>query len=183
MLNFISKRDIKQVKIPPDHPSANNVETLMKTLGKAMKTGHFQNRNQAKILNSFFLNYRDTSHLSTCVAPDHMLFRDGYRSHLSHKFITEENELSARNADNGIKTQQKLDYNSLENVRPCNFEIKDNMLVRNYKKSTKYDPFYLPKEFQVIDILAKTNVLLAEDPDNGVYFKRYVNDLNVSIKT
>ena len=178
MLNFISKRDIKQVKIPPDHPSANNVETLMKTLGKAMKIGHFQNRNQAKIF-----NYKDTSHLSTCVVPAHMLFRDEYRSHLSHKSIIEENELSARNTDNCIKTQQKFDYSSLENVRPCNFEIEDNMLVRNYKKSTKYDPFYLPNKFQVTDILAKTNVLLAEDPDSGVYFKRYLNNLNVSIKT
>ena len=80
-----------------------------------------------------------------------MLLRDGCRSHLSLKSIIEENELSARNTDNCIKTQQKLDYNSLENVRPCNFEIKDNML--------------------------------AEDPDSGVYFKRYLNDLNVSIKT
>ena len=112
-----------------------------------------------------------------------MLFRDGYRSHLSLKSIIEENELSARNTDNCIKTQQKLDYNSLENVRPCNFESKDNMLVRNYKISTKYDSFYLPKKFQVTDILAKTNVLLTEDPDSGVYFKRYLNDLNVSIKT
>ena len=43
MLDFTSKRDIKQAKIPPGHLSANNVETMMKPLGKAMKIGNLQN--------------------------------------------------------------------------------------------------------------------------------------------
>ena len=34
MLNFASKRDRKQIKITPGHPSANNIETVMKPLGK-----------------------------------------------------------------------------------------------------------------------------------------------------
>ena len=51
------------------------------------------------------------------------------------------------------------------------------MLVRNYKKSTKYDPFYLTKKFQVADILEKGNVLLVKDPNSVVYFKRHHKDL------
>ena len=51
------------------------------------------------------------------------------------------------------------------------------MLVRNYKKSTKYDPFYLTKIFQVADILEKGNVLLVKDPNSVVYFKRHHKDL------
>ena len=74
-----------------------------------------------------------------------MLFRDGYyRSNLPHKSVSEEVILSAQDTDNCIKTQQKLDYNSLQNIRPCNFEIGDDVLVRNCEKSTKYDP--LPSE-------------------------------------
>ena len=148
--NLTSKRDIKQVKIPPGHLSTINVETVTKPLGKAMKIGHFQNRNETETLNSFLVNYRDTPHLSTGVAPAHMIFRDEYRSNLPHKSISEEIVVSGRDTDNCIKTRRKLDYNSLQNVRPCNFEIGDNVLVRNYKKSTKYDPFYFPKEFQVV---------------------------------
>ena len=58
--------------------------------------------------------------------------------------------------------------------------------MRNYKKSINYDPFYLPKEFQVAylpkefqvaDILAKGNVLLVRDRNSGVYFKKHPNDL------
>ena len=45
--------------------------------------------------------------------------------------------------DNCIKTQQKLNYNSLQNIKPCNFEIGDNVayskklvpkVVKNEKK-------------------------------------------------
>ena len=174
--NLTSKRDIKQVKIPPGHLSTINVDTVTKPLGKAMKIGHFQNRNETETLNSFLVNYRDTPHLSTGVAPAHMIFRDEYRSNLPHKSISEEIVVSARDTDNCIKTRRKLDYNSLQNVRPCNFEIGDNVLVTNYKKSTKYDLFYFPKEFQVADILAKGNILV-KDSNSSVYFKKHLNDL------
>ena len=48
MSNFTPKHDIEQVKIPPDHPSANNVETVMKSSGKTMKIGHLQNKNETE---------------------------------------------------------------------------------------------------------------------------------------
>ena len=146
MLNFSFKREIRQFKIPPGQPSANNAEMVMKPLGKAMETGHLQNKNEAETLNLFLVNYRDTPHLSKGVAPAHSLFRDGYRSNLPHKSISEEVVLSARDTYNCIKTQRKLDCNSLQNFRPCNFEIGYYVLVGDYKKSTKYDPFYLPKK-------------------------------------
>ena len=95
MLNFVSKRDIKQVKTPSGYPSANNVETVMKPLGKAIKIGHLQNKNEAETLNSFIINYRDTPHLSTGVVPAHMLLRDGYRFNLSHKSFLHEIQIIA----------------------------------------------------------------------------------------
>ena len=77
MLNFTSKHDIKQVKILPNHPSANNEGTVMKPLGKATKIGYLHNKNEAERLNLSLVNYRDTPHLSTGVAPAFVLFRDG----------------------------------------------------------------------------------------------------------
>ena len=105
-----------------------------------------------------------------------MSFRDWYRSSLPHKSVSEEVVLSARDTDNCIKTQRKLDYNSLQSVRRCNFEIGDDVLVWNYKKLTKYDPFYFQKKFQVADILANGNVLV-KDPNSGVYSEKHLNDL------
>ena len=42
MKKFARNRNIKLVKIPPGHPAANNVETVMKPLGKAMKIGNMK---------------------------------------------------------------------------------------------------------------------------------------------
>ena len=48
MLNFTSKRDIKQAKILPGHSSPNNTETVMNPLVKAMKIEHLLNKNEAE---------------------------------------------------------------------------------------------------------------------------------------
>ena len=44
--------------------------------------------------------------------------------------------------------------------------------MKSYKKSTKHDPFYLLKKFQVSGILAKESVILMKDPNSGIYFKK-----------
>ena len=91
----VRSTNMKSVKTPPGYPSANNVETVMKPLGKAIKIGHLQNKNEAETLNSFIINYRDTPHLSTGVVPAHMLLRDGYRFNLSHKSFLHEIQIIA----------------------------------------------------------------------------------------
>ena len=40
---FAKDRNIEHVKTPPGHSAANNVETVIKPLGKAMKIGNVQN--------------------------------------------------------------------------------------------------------------------------------------------
>ena len=87
--NFLQIIEIEQVKTPPGHPSTNNAEIVMKPLGKAVKIGYSQNQGEKKTLSSFLINYRDTPHFATGVAPAHMIFRDGYRSNLPHKSLSE----------------------------------------------------------------------------------------------
>ena len=43
MTKFAKNKSTEQVKTPPEHSAANNVETEMKPLGKAMKIGNMQN--------------------------------------------------------------------------------------------------------------------------------------------
>ena len=99
------------------------------------------------------------------------------RQQFTHKSIGEEVILSARNTDNCIKTNRKLDYNFLQNVKTCNIEIGDDVLVKKYKKSIKYDHFYLQEKFLVADILPKGIVFLVKDPNSSIYLKRHPNDL------
>ena len=80
MAEFGKNRNIEQVKTPPGHPAANNVETVMKPLGKAMKIGNMQNLPEQETLSAFLRSYRDTLHVSTGVPSAHTLFRDGFET-------------------------------------------------------------------------------------------------------
>ena len=46
MENFTKNRNIEQIKTPPEHISPNNVETVMKPLGIAMKIVQFQHEGE-----------------------------------------------------------------------------------------------------------------------------------------
>ena len=77
MDKFASHRDIQLVKPPPAHPGPNNVETVMKPLGKAMKIGSHSKDSEQSSLNTFLQSFRDTPHPSTGTAPGALMFRDG----------------------------------------------------------------------------------------------------------
>ena len=68
------------MKTPPGHLAANNVETVMKPLGKAMKIGNMQNLPEQETLSAFLRSYRDTPHVSTGVPSAHTLFRDDFET-------------------------------------------------------------------------------------------------------
>ena len=85
MTKFAENRNIEQVKIPPGHPVANNVKTVMKPFGTTMKTGNTQNLPEQETLSAFLTSYRDTPHISTGVPLAHMFFRDSYRNILPHQ--------------------------------------------------------------------------------------------------
>ena len=86
MAKFAKNRNIEQEKTPLGHPAANNIETVMKPLGKAMKIGNMQNLPEQETLSGFLTSYKDTPHVSTGAPPAHILFRDSYRNNLlQHK--------------------------------------------------------------------------------------------------
>ena len=71
---FTKNRNVEQVNTPPGHPSPNNVEAVMKPLGKAMKIGQFQNQGEKGTLSSYLVNYRDTPHSATGASPAQIFF-------------------------------------------------------------------------------------------------------------
>ena len=106
MAKFAPNRNIEQVKTPPGHPAANNVEIVMKPFGKAMKIGNMQNLPQQETLSAFLTSYRDTPHVSTGVPPVHMLFRDGCRNIFPHQQIPDDKTREARQTDSDIKKER-----------------------------------------------------------------------------
>ena len=124
MTKFAKNRNNAQVKIPPGQPAANNVETVMKPLGKAMKIGIMQNLPEQEILSAFLTSYRDTRHVSTGVPSTHMLFRDGYRNNLPHHKTPDDKIREASD----IKKERKPTYNSSRHTVDMNYKTGDQVL-------------------------------------------------------
>ena len=70
-------------------------------------------------------------------------------------------------------------YNSSRLTKNSYFEIGDFVLVRNYKRRSKFDPYFLPEKFCVVDISANGNILLIENTTNGFCLQRHPNDIKL----
>ena len=111
-----------------------------------MEIGYSQNQVEKKTLSSFLVNYCNTPHFATSVALAHMIFQDGYRSNLSHKSLSEKEINLARLRDKDKKIKRKNVYNSSCLTKNTYFEIGDFVLVKNYKRNSKFDPHFLPEK-------------------------------------
>ena len=60
-----------------------------------------------------------------------------------------------------------------------NYEIGDQVLLRNYKKKSKLDPDYLPKRFVIMEVLAKGYILLVKSLNTHKCLTRHPNDVNI----
>ena len=179
MESFATKRDIELMKISPGHPAANNVETVMKPLGKAMKIGFNNKAWETETLHSFLQTYRDTPHPSTGAPPGAMLFRDGYRSNFPRKQLSKKQVAQAREADASNKNKRKMEYNASCRTKQSNFQIGDQVLVRNFHKQSKYEPYFLPERFCVTDTLERGKIILVQSTRTGHFLKRHPNDLKM----
>ena len=179
MEKFSKNRNIEQVKTPPGHTAAKNIENLMKLFGKAMKTGNMQNFPDQETLSAFLTSYRDAPHVSNGVPPAQMLFRDGYRNNFPYQQTSHNRIIVARQTDRNMKKERKFTYNSSRHTVDMNYEIGDQVLRRNYKKKSKFDPYYLPEKFVIMEVLAKGYILLVKSLNTGKCLMRHPNDVKL----
>ena len=179
MNDFTAKRNIEQVKIAPSHPAANNVETVMKPLGKAMKIGSKNKESEVDTLQAFLQTYRDTPHSATGIEPGNMIFRDGYQSTFPRRSLSDEQVSQARKLDSVSKNIRNAEYNATIHTKPANFKAGDQVLVRNYNKRSKFEPYFLPERFLVADTMAQGKIILIQSTRTGRHLKRHPNDLKL----
>ena len=84
-----------------------------------------------------------------------MLFREGYRNNLPHHKTPDGKIREARQADRDIRKECKSTYHSSRHTVDMNYKIGDQVLLRNYKKKSKFDPYYLPENFVIKEVLGK----------------------------
>ena len=180
MERFAEQRNIELEKIPPHHPAANPVETFMKPLGKTMKIAHHKGQDEASALQNLLCNYRDTPHPATGVPPASMLFRDSMTGVFPRKAVKEENIDAARQYDE----KQKFEYESGVNIskyrKYFKISLGDEVLVRNYKKTSKFHPTFLPEQYIVTGITDYGRKLQVERVSDGQTLLRHPDDLKRS---
>jgi hypothetical protein len=79
---FMDDNGIQHKTITPLWPQANESETFMKPLMKAIRTAHLQKQNWRRTMQEFLLNYRATPHTTTQVAPATLMFGRNTRTRL-----------------------------------------------------------------------------------------------------
>ena len=63
-------------------------------------------------------------------------------------------------------------------TKEFSFQIGDCVLVRKYRKSSTFDPYFSPEKF-CVDILANENTWLIENTVIGLCLQRHPNDIKV----
>ena len=179
METFCNERNIQQEKIPPLHPSANPVETFMKTLGKSMKIAKRNNMSEKEALAQLFSNYRDTPHPATGLSPNNMLFRDAPQSTFPRKNITNQEVQAAKQRDLANKLHRQEKLNASKYRTASNFKIGDLVMIRNFEKSSKFDPIFQYEPLVIVDIEDEGRCLHIQRLHNGRIYKRHPDDVKL----
>ena len=177
MDNFAHTRDIHLQKIPPLHPSSNPAETFMRPLGKTMKIAHATQMGEKEALNLLLNNYRNTPHPATGMSPSAMLFRDGQKSNFPRLSIPESDVTKARQKDLDQKQKHQSVVNQEKFRIPSSFQMDDKVMLRNFQKQRKFDPTFLPDEFEVVAVEDEGRSLTVKRSEDGASFRRHPDDI------
>ena len=179
MRNFCEARNIVMEKTPPLHPSANPAETFMKSVGKTMKIASQHGTNEKEALTHLLTNYRDTPHPSTGVTPNDMLFRDPPQTVFPRRDILEHHIQEARQRDSATKHARKEKINSSKYRQKSSFGVGDTVLIRNYNKTSKYDPYFQYSPLTVTDIQNDGRCLTLQRHSDGRLLQRHPDDVKM----
>ena len=169
---FSDDRGIRHDLSFPYHPQANPVECLMKPLGKAMKTAHFNGHDKEKTLNDFLATYRATPNINTGISPGDVMFRHGYAMDFPKQDSPDDKTIR-----DGIKNDQtrrrELDDRKNTTRREESYAIGDRVVTRNMT-GRKFDPKFGPDTMVVTDT---ENGGLTCRAENGREQRRHVDDV------
>ena len=167
------KRNFEQIAIPPLHPQSNPVETFMKPLGKVMKIAAHNKQSEQGALSQLLNDYRSTPHPATGVPPSQMMFRDPPSGSFPSKELNDETIQRAVSRDKELKKARKEKINSSKYKKHEKTRKGDRVLLRNYKRTSKFQPLFLPDPFTVTSV---DGAKITGERD-GKVLKRHLDDV------
>ena len=161
---FMEENGIQHKRITPLWPQANESETFMKPLMKAIRTAHLQKQNWRRTIQDFLLNYRATPHTTTQVAPATLMFGRNTRTRLPQLDIKPDKSAIVQNVQQRDKHQRQRmkDYaDKRRHSKLTTMKIGDHVLVKQEKKN-KFTPNFDPKPLRITTV--KGTMITAERP-------------------
>ena len=155
---------IQHRTITPLWPQANESETFMKPLMKAIHTAHLQKKNWRRTMHEFLLNYRATPHTTTNVAPATLMFCRKTRTKLPQldtKVNKNALDKSVEHHDQQQQQRMKEYADQRRQSKQTTFNIGDYVLVQQ-QKHNKFTPNFNPKPLCVTKV--KGTMITAERP-------------------
>ena len=106
-----------------------------------------------------------------------MLFRDSLSSKFPRKSVSEDLIQTARESDSSQKLENQDKVNNSKYKKYYDVSVGDQILIRNYKKTSKYQPVFLPEPFVVTTIGDEGRKLELERISDGRCFYRHPDDV------
>jgi len=119
---------------------------IHETTRQVMKIAHHNGIPPDQALTSLLQNYRSTPHPATGISLSSMLFRNGQRTAFPRTTVSEQDVTNTRTRDRALKQQREGEINSSKYRKSSQLRIGDMVLLRNYHKTSKFQPTFLPVE-------------------------------------
>ena len=117
---------------------------------------------------------------ATNLPPAAMIFRHGQRLDFPRRHATDEEMSRAREAEQKKKMENESKVNGSKYRKKSHFIIGDNVLIRNYNKSRKFDTLFLQEAFKIIDMNREGNIVTVQQEGSGLTLCRHPDDLKPS---
>ena len=177
MKEFTDSRGIAMRTTPPHYPNANPAETFLKTVGKIMKSAHYNKLSNEEELQKGLSSYRQTPHPATGVPPGAMLFRDGMRDRFPRTRLSDKDVKSARLKDMALKSTNQNGVNASKYRVESEFLPGQRVLIRNFQGTSKFDPKFSPMPYTVISVNPEAKKIVVESTENGSQLIRHPDDI------
>ena len=148
---FAEHMGFRHKKISPLHPKGNSIaEAFMKPLQKAIKTAHASGKSYKTELHTFLMNYRNSPHSTTNVAPAQVMFGRKLKTKLP-KFSIKRKDSHFRSRDSRMKEKNKANADIKSRAKQQNVSIGDKVLIKR-QKHNKVETPYNPKPGKIVKI-------------------------------
>ena len=160
----------------PEHPEGNAIaERFMGVLVKTIHAAKAEGKDPKLEIKKRLMNYRNTPHPATGVAPAELMFRRSIKSKIPRKkrFLNEGYLKEAREKDEKSRLDRKEKFDSKRGTVDMEVRVGDHVLVKQTKTTTK--PPFDPAPYIVIEVNGTQAVM----ERNGKRLKRSFNKIKI----